>query len=627
MFYRSTVISLFCEHYRFSFDYVASRVHPARPSASTAMCFQACCTCCCHRCSLPTLTSHQCAVATLTDDFLRLKIAEPGKCKRLSSVQQQPTVAKIEQYRRRRSSSWSKWALWGRWLLLNHLWFCVLSLAIPSLPPGQSNGNNNNIINVYRSSSKQVFRSPMTTTGPVPLRVTRKDGALNQPLRTRYVSNSTKRTFPSLFSVPTDSSWNSSSYSSSSPSSASSPSLLLYNDNAPQQSFHKEGRSLRPVQPISSPPLSSPPDILFQPSEENNVTLSTTTTTTALVPKTNLSSGGSPHQKENDKVTTVKFHSLNTAAVAAENDDTGKGNDDDPARTTVLEIIDRSPFILNLPITLHSAHIDPIVKRMLGNGTGGGQLAAAQNDSSLAATRTAAAETTANKNSNSSEVEDHLIRAGRQTHHDFIKRILNAVSVDSHNVNRYVHLVRPKGRPQLSSSEQGVTDLGLPPEIADEYIDGVNPPKFPGFKGFHPLLEKNDWRGPLRQASKPKKPGPLVTVVDPDKELPNLYSNKPATNRPNKPTLSNDKPKHFYPENASGPMQPVIKQSDSQQQHQHIKLQPVPRPPQYPLPKIPAITGGQHEDNLSLNNRNVLKTKLSVLPLAQSSRDNAKHGK
>lgn len=474
-------------------------------------------------------------------------------------------------------SSWSsrRWALWGQCLLLNYLCICVFSQTIPTSPTLPLNFSN-----IQNQSSEHEQLSYTTKVPQITL-----EGGLQHPIVAQFVNNPTRRTLSILFPMPTvvsqvvsTSSWNSSLSSSSPPSSP-------FNNGA-----HKMGQ-------LSPPTFTSPtPDTRYlQTPEKGNVSRHT-----VLVPKTNLTTS------DQVEVTTT-YH------LSSSSEDDKALDDGDTARTTVLEIIDRSPFILNLPISPHNSDIDPIVRRMFEKSTSGHL-----DPTTSATTRTT---NTLSTDGTSGNAEDHLIRAGRQTHHDFIKRILNAVSVDSHNINRYVHLVKPKGG-RLQGGDQ-VTDLGLPADIADEYIDGVNPPKFPGLKGFHPLIEKNDWRGPFKH-TKPKKPGPLVTVVDPDRESPNLYSklmgrqNQSSSNKPNK---------HFLPD-ITGPMQPMIKTESNQQQHK-FKHQPFPRPPQRPpLETVSNTTTSQVEDNFSLNNRNVFKSKLSsVGQQSQSSRDSAKHGK
>lgn len=142
-------------------------------------------------------------------------------------------------------------------------------------------------------------------------------------------------------------------------------------------------------------------------------------------------------------------------------------------------------------------------------------------------------------------------------------------------------------------------------------VDGVNPPKFPGLNAFRPLIENAD----IRNGFKPKFPG--VSVVDPNQEMPNLYS-KPILNDTqsngekgsifSKPAQHLPPPKHFQP------MQPSVLQ----------QTRPSPFSPLQTL------------DNLSLNNRNVLKPKLPSAPLplpappTSSSTNrggNSKHGK
>lgn len=548
---------------------------PCLSGAPTAMCSMSSqCPCTFSSCSPPTpplnFHSRQCMTTSLNEQQTnsKIRVKRRWKVRKAKASSSSPLSLQFPTH------SWfsRSWALWGQWFLLNHLCICALALAIappPTLLP-QS---------IHRQSSEQEHYQ--STAVPQIL----LQNGFHPPMVAQFVSQPTRRTLSILFPVPTvvsqvvsTATWNS-SLSSSSPS---------------KNELHKRGPVLR-LSSTPSPISPLPKTRFLEAPEKGNVSR-----LTVLVPKSNLSTS------EQAEVTTA-YHS----SSLSRDEDTLE--DGDSARTTVLEIIDRSPFILNLPISPHNSDIDPIVRRMLEKGT----------TDHLATTTTATTTQTTNISTtgggSSSDVENHLTRAGRQTHHDFIKRILNAVSVDSHNVNRYVHLVRPKGgRPQGGTGDQ-VTDLGLPADIADEYIDGVNPPKFPGLKDFHPLIEKNDWRGPFK-LSKPKKPGPLVTVVDPDRESPNLYSK--LMSRQNQ--TSANKPKHFLPD-FSGPMQPVIKTESTQQEHKS-KLQPLPRPPQYALPKTtPNRTTGQVEDNFSLNNRNVYKSKLSVSP--QSSRDNAKHGK
>lgn len=100
-----------------------------------------------------------------------------------------------------------------------------------------------------------------------------------------------------------------------------------------------------------------------------------------------------------------------------------------------------------------------------------------------------------NDTSENGDQSSHLFRRGRQTHDAYIKRILSAVSADAHNSNRYVNMmtnakkqtrfpiVRPASQQHSHQhAQQAFTELGLPKAIAHEYIDGVNPPRFPGLK-------------------------------------------------------------------------------------------------------------------------------------------------
>ncbi|KAI2797139.1 hypothetical protein BLOT_011116 [Blomia tropicalis] len=128
------------------------------------------------------------------------------------------------------------------------------------------------------------------------------------------------------------------------------------------------------------------------------------------------------------------------------------------------------------------------------------------------------------------DINSHLFRSGRETHDAFVRRIINAVSGDSHNTNRYVHLHKLKNVNRIltdstpnSGTDQAQSDLGLPDEIAHDYIDGVNPPKFPGIKAIIPLMTdaSDEWRHRLKVNSSKKQ-----HHVNRNQTIPSINDNK-----------------------------------------------------------------------------------------------------
>lgn len=95
---------------------------------------------------------------------------------------------------------------------------------------------------------------------------------------------------------------------------------------------------------------------------------------------------------------------------------------------------------------------------------------------------------------------DRLFRNGRETHNAFIKRILSAVSNEQHQHKRHGQGKASNQRVSVTSKDNN--DLGLPEEIANEYIDGVNPPKFHGVR-MYSIMEGSDRRKIKSNRKKP----------------------------------------------------------------------------------------------------------------------------
>lgn len=133
-----------------------------------------------------------------------------------------------------------------------------------------------------------------------------------------------------------------------------------------------------------------------------------------------------------------------------------EGSSDTSEQTTLLEVFDQSPLILNFPIS-GDDDLDPLVKSIFANGTFTGANGTSIDDDDI--TQTSAG--------------NHLVRAARKTHQNFIKRILNAVTSNG-GPNRHVYGIRTQGRPSLQSDSVDHMDLGLPADIAHEYSKFAN---------------------------------------------------------------------------------------------------------------------------------------------------------
>lgn len=113
-------------------------------------------------------------------------------------------------------------------------------------------------------------------------------------------------------------------------------------------------------------------------------------------------------------------------------------------------------------------------------------------------------------NQTQAQLDDHLLRTGRQTHDAFVRRLLSSMSGDAvRNSNRYQHVGRIAHADRNNPNQVGISsrrqtkpsltpdphsDLGLPPSIAHEFIDAVNPPKFNVPHGMPILPNEHDWR-------------------------------------------------------------------------------------------------------------------------------------